>query len=229
MLVFSKTTGYRHESIEAGAAALSQIGAEAGYGVEVTEDASAFTPQNLAGVAAVVFLSTSGEVFDDAQRRALESYIRSGGGYAGIHAASTTEYHWPFYGDVVGARFNGHPHVQPATVVVEDSTHPATAHLGPTWAWTDEWYNFRADPRGRVNVLLSVDESTYEGGEMGPGHPIAWHHRVDDGRCFYTALGHAPEAFGEPRFRQHLLGGIRHAAGDDPNSGVPSPSAASAP
>jgi type 1 glutamine amidotransferase len=227
--VFSKTTGYRHASIEAGTEALMRIGADAGYAVDATEDASAFTPDNLSGFAAVIFLSTSGEVFDDAQRAALQDYVRAGGGYVGIHAASTTEYHWPFYGDVVGARFSGHPEVQAATITVEDPTHPATAHLGSTWAWTDEWYNFRADPRPHVNVLLSVDESTYTGGEMGPGHPIAWHHRVDDGRCFYTALGHASEAFDDAGFRRHILGGIRHATGDQLNSGAPSPSAASAP
>jgi uncharacterized protein len=208
LLVFSKTTGYRHESIPAGIAAVSKIGAELGMDVDATEDAAAFTPANLAEYRAVVFLSTSGEVFDHRQRAALESYVRDGGGFVGIHAASTTEYDWPFYGELVGARFDSHPPVQQATMTVEDRSHPATAHFGGRWVHTDEWYDFHDDPRPRVRVLLSVDESTYDGGRMGDGHPIAWCHEVGTGRCFYTALGHPSEVYRDPDFRAHLAGGI---------------------
>lgn len=214
LLVFSKTTGYRHDSIPAGVAAMREIAAEEDIQADATEDAAAFTSGTLAGYDAVVFLSSSGEVFDDAQRTALESYMRGGGGYVGVHAASTTEYDWPFYGELAGARFDRHPPVQPATVVVEDHSHLATAHLPARWEWTDEWYDFRADPRPRVRVLLSVDESTYDGGRMGAGHPIAWCHRMDAGRCFYTALGHTAESFSEPAFRAHLRGGLRSVLTD---------------
>ena len=210
LLVFSKTTGYRHDSIPAGVAALTEIGASIGLDVDATENAGAFESENLSRCAAVVFLSTSGTVFDnDGQRAALESYVTRGGGFVGSHAASTTEYGWPFYGELIGARFMGHPPVQPATVIVEDGSHQATSHLEATWTLTDEWYDFADDPRPRVKVLLSVDESTYEGGAMGSGHPIAWHHEVGAGRCFYTALGHRIEAYSDPSFRAHLAGGIR--------------------
>lgn len=221
LLVFSKTTGYRHDSIETGVAAMHEIAADEGFQVDATEDAAAFTPGTLADYDAVVFLSSSGEVFDDAQRSALESYMRGGGGYVGIHAASATEYDWPFYGELAGAWFDQHPAVQPATVVVEDHDHPATAHLPARWERLDEWYDFRADPRPRVRVLLSVDESTYEGGRMGAGHPIAWCHRVDAGRCFYTALGHTAESFSEPAFRTHLRGGLRSVLTDQGTSQSP--------
>lgn len=207
--MFSKTTDYRHDSIPAGVAAVRDIGAGLGVGVDATEDAGAFTPQNLSRYGAAVFLSTSGHVFDDDQRNALESYVRSGGGFVGIHAASTTEYDWPFYGRLVGARFDSHPPAQRAAIVVEDPSHPATAHLGQQWVHTDEWYDFRDDPRPRVRVLLSVDETTYSGGRMGDGHPIAWCHEVGVGKCFYTALGHPAEAYDDPTFRAHLAGGIR--------------------
>lgn len=222
LLVFSKTTGFRHDSIEAGVRALEEIGAEHGFVAEATEDSSAFAPEELAAYDAVAFLSTSGEVFDDHQRAALEGYVRGGGGYVGIHAASTTEYGWPFYGELAGARFTDHPKVQPAAMTVEDPDHPSTAHLQRTWVWTDEWYNFRDDPRPYVHVLLSVDESTYTGGTMGASHPIAWCHTVDAGNCFYTALGHRAEAFEDEAFRGHLLGGIRYAARPGAESGVPS-------
>ncbi len=208
LLVFSKTTGYRHDSIPAGVTALREIGAARGFGVDATEDSGVFTPAGLERYDAAVFLSSSGEVFDDDQRAALESFVRTGGGYVGVHAASTTEYDWPFYGELAGARFDRHPPVQPATVVVENASHRSTARLPPRWQWTDEWYDFRADPRPGVEVLLSVDESTYDGGGMGTDHPIAWCHRVGRGRCFYTALGHPAEAYDDADFRAHLSGGI---------------------
>ena len=209
LLVFSRTTGYRHDSIPAGVAVLREIGAELGLAVDATEDSAVFTPTGLARYAAVVFLSTSGDVFDDEQRAALEAYVRGGGGFVGIHAASTTEYGWPFFGELIGARFDSHPPIQQATVVVEDGAHPATEDLDDRWTLTDEWYEFVDDPRPRVNVLLTVDEATYEGGAIGAGHPIAWHHRVNAGRCFYTALGHPTELYTDSAFRAHLTGGIR--------------------
>jgi type 1 glutamine amidotransferase len=143
ILVFSKTTGYRHESIEVGVDTVRELGAEHGFDVDATEDAAAFTPGNLSRYTALLFLSTSGDVFDDDQRAAFESYVRGGGGYIGVHGASTAECGWPFYGEVVGARFDHHPKVQPATVLVEDADHPATAHLDRTWPRVDEWYAAR--------------------------------------------------------------------------------------
>ncbi|GAB3458693.1 ThuA domain-containing protein [Streptomonospora sediminis] len=212
VLVFTRTTGYRHDSIPAGVAALRELGAENGFAVEATEDPAEFRGDRLAGYRAVVFLSPSGAVLDDTGRDALAEHIRAGGGFCGVHAASTAEREWPFYTELVGARFTRHPEVQPAEVRVEDGGHPATAHLGGTWTLTDEWYDFDRDPRGGVQVLLSVDEDTYEGGGMGNGHPIAWCRGVGAGRAFYTALGHPSAAYSDTDFRAHLLGGIRYAA-----------------
>ncbi len=81
------------------------------------------------------------------------------------------------------------------------------------WIRTDEWYEFDRNPRGDVHVLATVDESTYAGGAMGADHPINWCRRLRTGRSWYTAMGHLPEAYSEPAFRRHLLGGIRWAAG----------------
>ncbi|GAB3426449.1 hypothetical protein GCM10027569_65790 [Flindersiella endophytica] len=143
ILVFSKTTGYRHQSIEAGIATVRELGKEHGFGVDATEDASVFAADNLRDYTALLFLSNSGDIFEDEQRAAFEAYIRGGGGYVGVHGASTTEYGWPFYGEVVGARFDHHPKPQPATVLVEDADHPSTAHLDPAWPRFDEWYATR--------------------------------------------------------------------------------------
>ncbi|MER5981532.1 ThuA domain-containing protein [Streptomyces sp. NPDC001787] len=213
VLVFSRTAGFRHDSIPAGITAIQELGAGNGFTVTATEDAGAFTPQNLAGYEAVVFLNTTGDVLDTAQQDALSAYVGNGGGFAGVHAAADTEYDWPEYEGLVGARFKSHPAIQRAKVVTEDHTHPATSHLDDNWTRTDEWYDYRTNPRRNVRVLQSLDESSYTGGEMGGDHPITWCHPQQRGRSFYTGLGHTAESYGDPSFRRLLLGGIQYAAG----------------
>lgn len=214
VLVFSKTAGFRHDSIPEGVATVKDLGAQHGFAVDATEEAGAFTDAGLARYAAVVFLSTTGDVLDAAQQAAFERYIGAGGGYVGVHAAADTEYDWPFYGGLAGAYFQSHPAIQPATVRVEDRAHPATAHLAPAWDRTDEWYNYRTNPRDRARVLATLDESTYTGGTMGGDHPIAWCQEYRGGRAFYTGGGHTKESYADPAFRTHLLGGIRYAIGE---------------
>ncbi|WP_432128534.1 ThuA domain-containing protein [Streptomyces sp. bgisy082] len=213
VLVFSKTAGFRHSSITPGIAALRDLGTANNFTVDATEDAQAFTAGNLGRYKAVVFLSTTGDVLNAGQQTAFEQYVRSGGGYVGIHAAADTEYDWPFYEGLAGALFHSHPAIQPATVRVEDRAHDATAHLGATWQRTDEWYNYRTNPRATARVLASLDESSYSGGNMSGDHPVAWCKGYEGGRAFYTGGGHTDESYADAAFRRHLLGGIRWAAG----------------
>ncbi|MFE4976779.1 ThuA domain-containing protein [Kitasatospora sp. NPDC056651] len=230
VLVFSKTGGYRHGSIPAAVQAVKDLGAANGFAVDATEDGAFFTPARLAGYRAVVFALTSGNVLDATEKTAFEGYIRTGGGYAGLHSASDTEFDWPFYGQVVGAYFKSHPHgLFRARVVVEDRHNPSTRHLPATWERSDEWYNFRTDPRNTVHVLASLDESSYDPGPDRMGdHPITWCQRVQGGRSWYTGMGHGEEAYADPAFRAMLLGGIRVAAGAaeadcDPPGSLPEP------
>lgn len=210
VLVYSRTTDYRHESIPAGVAALTQICRADGFDVVATEDPAVLTAGELAGFAAVVFLSTSGATCGGpGGRAALEGFVRGGGGFAGVHAASTSEDDWPFFGDLVGARFDRHPEVQPARIIVADQGHPATAHLPAVWDRTDEWYDFHGRPHPSVWVLLRVDEASYTGGAMGADHPLAWCHDRFGGRSFYTALGHTVQSYAEPALVDHLRGGLR--------------------
>jgi len=214
ILVYSRTTGYRHSSIPAGIAALEKLGWEHGFEVEASEGVHSFRSGRLERYDAVVFLSTSGSVLDGPGRSALTHYLKQGGSWLGIHAASTTEYDWPWFEGLVGAWFDQHPEIQPAVLTVEDHENPATAHLGATWRRTDEWYAFRSNPRGRaaaenLKVLLTVDETTYHGGTMGADHPLAWCHEYGGGRSFYTALGHAEETYQDPEFLTHVLGALR--------------------
>ena len=213
VLVFSKTAGYRHDSIPAGVAAIKAIGEQDGFRVDATEDASVFTDGNLEKYEVVIYLSTSGEVLDAAQRAAFENFIRRGGGFVGIHAATDTGYEWPWYGGLVGNYFRRHPVIQTATLVVVDPSHPSTRHLPIRWTRSDEWYDFRNDLASDVTVLIRIDETSYRGGRMGANHPMAWHHEYDGGRAWYTALGHTVSSYSEPLFLDHIRGGISWAAG----------------
>ncbi|GIF96399.1 ThuA domain-containing protein [Catellatospora citrea] len=215
VLVFSKTAGFRHDSIPTGVTAIRNLGTANGFTVDATEDATAFNDTNLAKYAAVVFLSTTGDVLDATQQAAFERYIRAGGGFAGVHAASDTEYGWSWYGSLVGAYFSSHPAEQTATVKVEDPAHPSTAGLPPLWSRFDEWYSFQTNPRTNAHVLASLDERSYApgGSAMGADHPVAWCKPYDGGRSWYTALGHTAASYSDTNFLNHLLGGIRTAAG----------------
>ena len=147
VLVFTKTAGFRHDSIPDGIAAIQTLGRENGFAVEATEDAGRFTDEGLAAYRAVIFLNTTGDVLAADQERAFERYIRGGGGFVGIHSAADTEYGWAWYGDLVGAYFDSHPAIQQGEIHVADRVHPATEHLSARWQRRDEWYNYRRNPR----------------------------------------------------------------------------------
>lgn len=212
LLVFSKTTGYRHASISIGKKALMELGTSQGYLVDTTEDASVFTIKNLKQYDVILFLSTTGNILDSAQQTAFEKFIRSGNGFVGIHAATDTEYDWPWYVGLVGASFESHPKQQTARLYRIDKTHLSTASLPDNWERFDEWYNFK-NINPSTHALLKIDEGSYTGGKNGNNHAVAWYHSYDGGRSFYTALGHTDASFAEPLFLEHCLGGIKYAAG----------------
>jgi type 1 glutamine amidotransferase len=212
VLVFSKTAGYHHKSIDAGIKAIQQLGVQYKFAVDTTTDSTRFVYNNLKKYDVVIFLNTTGNVLNDEQQKAFQQYIQAGGGFVGVHAATDTEFDWPWYGNLVGAYFVNHPKIQDATLIISDSTHPATKHLPKQWKRKDEWYNFKSIA-GDLQVLITIDESSYNGGTNGAGHPMAWYHNYDGGRAFYTALGHTDESYSDPLFLQHLWGGIQYAMG----------------
>ena len=232
ILVFSATAGYTHEVIPTANQTIQELATEIGNenNVEFTVDVitgaveagqSDFptSADVLSQYDVVVWNSTTGNVLNEEQQAAFEEYIRNGGGYMGIHAAADTEYEWEFYGDLVGAYFMDHPEPQEAEVQVTDRTHPSTDQLPASWTRFDEWYNYQSNPRDTVNVLATLDESTYsETGykdyEMpGSDHPIAWYQTYEGARSWYTGMGHTEESYSDENFRQHLKGGLMWSAG----------------
>ena len=208
VLVFSRTKGFRHASIPVGKLAIMKLGQENGFAVDTTEDAGKFTEANLKQYSAVIWLSTTGNVLDDAQQAAFERYIQAGGGFAGIHAAADTEYDWPWYNQLVGAYFLHHPKQQNAEIVIVDKSHPSTKMLPDRWKRWDEWYSYKSIIP-EMKVLGKLDEKTYEGGRNGDNHPFIWHRDFEGGKSFYTGAGHTDESYSDPLFLQHILGGIK--------------------
>lgn len=210
VLVFSRTVGFRHDSIPVAVRTLVRLAESMGLAADATEDAGKFTPENLARYRVVIFASTTGNVLDATQQRAMEAFVRGGGGFVGVHAAADTGYDWPWYGALVGAYFQDHPPgLQHSRVQPERDGAPTAA----PWPVHDEFYNYDHNPRGQVQVIATLDERLYEGGRMGTDHPIAWHHAYDGGRAWYTGLGHTEAIFAQPEFLAQLRDGLAYASG----------------
>jgi cytochrome c len=220
-LLFTKTAGYRHDSIPAGVAAFEQMAADNHFEIDHTEDSSVFNDANLAEYDVVIMFQTSGMVWEtEAERQAIQTYVDNGGGIAAIHNATDMgiESEFPWWDDVVnaGAHMPSHsPGVLQGTAKVADHTHPSTQGLPDRWERAEEWYNFDKNIRGEAHVLVTADESTYNpgGDAMGADHPISWCRDVGTARVWATAMGHPSGAYSEPLFLEHLLGGVRTAAG----------------
>jgi type 1 glutamine amidotransferase len=208
VLMLTATSGFRHASIPTAREVMSQLAGSSGeFTVTATDDAADVTAARLSSNDVLMFALTSGELpFDSNQKNAILSFINGGGGFIGVHSATDTLYDWPEYGQIVGAYFNDHPWTQEAAVIVEDTTHPATATLGARFLITDEFYRFRTNPRPAVRVLLSLDASSV--GAAGD-FPLAWSHDVSKGRAYYNALGHFDETWRDPRFQAQLRGAIK--------------------
>ncbi|MDQ6815763.1 MAG: ThuA domain-containing protein [Bacteroidota bacterium] len=222
ILVFSKTAGFRHTAaIAAGKVSIPLLGTKNNFDVDTTENAEAFTTENLKKYAAVVFLCTTGNVLNDQQQEAFQQFIRSGGGFVGLHSAADTEYDWPWYGELNGGYFKSHPKQQEAIFNVVDPNNIATAHLPRVWKRFDELYNFKWLGTD-LHVLITIDENSYTGGANGENHPMCWYHDFDGGRAFYTALGHDNKSYDDPLYLQHILGGIKYAMGANPTTSAKS-------
>ena len=124
---------------------------------------------------------------------------------------------------MVGTRLIGHPQVQEAKLFVENEDHIITSHLPTEWKIKDEWHFFSSNPRGKVNVLLSLDESSYQAApelKMGGDHPFTWYQYYDGGRSFFTSLGHTTQTYENADFQRMIEGAILWAGGGNLESTV---------
>jgi type 1 glutamine amidotransferase len=236
VLVVGQTLGFRHSHIDDTTNAVIQLGEDNGFTVDVwdsrqpslTLTSTPFTSaEDLSKYATIIFASpvdatnnldpNRPRLLNDTELAAFQGYIRSGGGYVGLHAATDSMHTVPWYSELTGgsARFRNHPAQQTATMRVESPGHPSTSMLPAEWVRFDEWYNFTANPREDVHVLITLDESTYNpgSGAMGADHPLAWCHNFEGGRSWYEGAGHVDASWSDPLFLEHILGGIEWTAG----------------
>tara|TARA_B000000477_G_scaffold49916_1_gene42079 strand:- start:793 stop:1533 length:741 start_codon:yes stop_codon:yes gene_type:complete len=214
VLVISETKGWVHDSIESGIDLIENIGDKNNFNVYHSDNSKVITSENLKEFNSIIFLNTTGDILSKNEQNIMEQFIKSGKGYVGVHSASDTEYEWQWYGDLVGAYFRNHSDVVDGKIFTVDNAHKITEHLNPEWNIEDEWYNFDYIS-DNINVLLKLDETSYEGGEHPDYHPITWYQKYDGGRSFYTALGHTTEVFKDERFIKLLEKGILYASLED--------------
>ena len=212
VLVITETKGWVHDSIESGLKLIQNIGNKNNFNVYHSDNSSVITYKNLKEIRTIIFLNTTEEILTDVEQKVMESFIKSGKGFVGVHAAADTEYNWQWYGKLVGAYYRNHPEVMNGKILTIN--HKITNHLDSEWEIEDEWYNFDY-VNYDINILLHLDEDSYIGGEHPDYHPITWYHEYDGGRSFYTGLGHTKEVYDDERFIKLLEKGILYASYED--------------
>jgi len=227
VLVLNKTNGFIHkEAIPAADAMLKRITEENGWDIYITDNAATHNFDVLDKFDLVVWNNVSGDVLTDEQRASFKQWLSNGGGWVGFHGTGgDSEYQWRWYVDtLIGAQFVGHtmnPQFQDADVLVTDKTLALTSHLSTPWRIAqEEWYAFDQNPRDKgYEIVLTIDESSYiTKGETRVGndhmegeHPLAWHHRIGDGKVFYSSIGHQAATYSLPEFQQLMANAMAWA------------------
>jgi len=233
LLVITESKGYRHGCVARQGDQLSlvektfiELGNKSGMFEAVCSQDSRkdITAENLKNFDAVWFYTTGELPLSDVQKSDLLAFVRSGKGFGGSHSATDTFYKWKEYGDLIGAYFDGHPWHTKINVIVEDKKHPATKHLGDSFTITDEIYQFRGPySRNKLHILLKLDLANLKpGNRKDNDNALAWTHEYGKGRVFYTALGHRDEVWRDPRYQEHVLGGLRYLFGLEKADATPS-------
>ncbi len=218
ILLFSKTNGYRHSSISSGIKMLYDQSKKQHWIITATEDSTLIGDNFLSQFDVAVFINPTGNAIGEEEQTAFEKFMKSGKGFVGIHAAADCEYDWPFYGKLIGGYFLTHPPAQKATIVFENTDHPAMKPFKgmKTYTTVDEWYSYKENPRPNVHVLAHLDENTIKKSKndewkMGD-HPIIWWNDDNGMRSFYTVFGHTHEAFQDEKVIEHITNAINWAA-----------------
>lgn len=232
ILIFSKTNGFVHgAAIKASLPAYRKMAKDNGWFIYETKDAGIFNTQQLQEFETVVWNNVSGNVLTSEQREDFKSYMMSGGGFLGIHAAGDGSHTWDWYLDkLIDARFSHHPfknHIQSATLKME-TTQDTTLWTGlnPEWTHDEEWYIFNDNPRdNNATILYTIDGETIDpNGVIGPlqkdktygmgtDHPIVWYNYIGTGKAVYSSMGHTAESFSQKDHLKILENAIQWTGG----------------
>ncbi|MFN8346931.1 MAG: ThuA domain-containing protein [Spirosomataceae bacterium] len=226
VLLFSKTTGFRHgASIDASKPVIEALAKKNGWYVYETEEGGVFNSTQLAKFKTVIFNNSTGEVINDEQKRALEQYVENGGSLLGIHGAGDDSHHWDWYEQhLLGAKFSHHPinpQFQLADIVLDPQKDTLFRALSPKWSHSDEWYVFFENPRNKgFHIVYTINgDAINPSGNilfvksknfgMGKDHPVAWYKQTGKGKTFYTSIGHSETAWQNENFVKLLENAIR--------------------
>ncbi len=247
ILIFSRTNGFRHESIPTGKIALSELGEKTGaFSSVVSDDLANFEAENISNFDAILFLNTTKNVFAPFKKEMLTmtaeqkksakeyelllkenlmNFVKNGGGFIGIHAATDTFYEWDEYGEMIGGYFDGHPWNKDAAVSIKvepgQEDHPLVAMFhGENQNFTEEIYQHQAPyDSQKVHMLLRLDTEATNmevGGikRTDDDFGVSWAKTWGKGRVFYCSLGHNHEMFWNSKVLSHYLAGIQWSIGD---------------
>jgi type 1 glutamine amidotransferase len=241
ILIFSRTAGYRHDSIPVGVKAITMMGDRTGaYTALATEDEAFFEPEKLKVFDAVFMLNTTGDCLrpktgNDAKdagreallKKSLADFVSGGKGLMGTHSATDTYHGWKEYNKMMGGTFAGHPWHEKVPVKNLAPDHPLNAAFrGKDFEIIDEIYQFRADTAlpGDRKFLLALDTKKMDvskGSRKDGLYPVSWVARYGKGRTFYCSLGHREEIYFNPTILKHYLAGIQYIVGDLPADATP--------
>jgi type 1 glutamine amidotransferase len=232
VLVFTKTAGFDHGTRTVADSLIKALGAANGFDVDTSNNSASFTDANLSQYKAVCFINATGDpIMTDSQKVAFQRFIRAGNGFVGMHGSVDCEYKWPWYGDLTGAWFMGHPYgIKTGKVAVLDKTHPSTSFItGDTITRAEEYYFWylngtaKKDPstNPNIHVLLMLIDASLDPNYAFHAHPFSWYQEFDGGRSWYSGFGHDPAYFRDPFIQKHLLGGILYATGMAPTKTAP--------
>ncbi|WP_040006335.1 ThuA domain-containing protein [Fibrisoma limi] len=224
VLVYTKNgKGYVHDNIPNAVQCIQRLGQQYGFKVDVSDQPTVFTEDNLKQYTTLIFPSTNNDVFDtDAQRLAFRRYIEAGGGFVGIHSVMGTERNWSWFKRMIGGTFAWHPPFQKIRINVIDTKHPSMAGLPKVWEKEDEFYFSKEMSPGptiiMANDLTSLNQGEPEkikmfGGTYTQLYPSAWYYNFDGGYTWCTTLGHHKKDYEDPTFVQHIFQGIRYVVG----------------
>lgn len=226
ILLFSKTTGFRHgASIDASKPIIEALAKKNNWYVYETEEGGVFNNEQLAKFRTVIFNNSTGEVINDEQKRALEQYVENGGSLMGIHGAGDNSHHWDWYvKNLLGVEFSHHPinpQFQMADISLDPQKDSLFSSLPQKWSHSDEWYVFFENPRRKgFNIVYTIDGATINPSGnilfvtsknfgMGKDHPVAWYKQTGKGKTFYTSIGHSETAWQNENFVKLLENAIK--------------------
>ena len=234
----------QHDSVSHAMSVIERLGYESGaYDSYIRTDSNiiAKAPQKTTGepasggpsldtVDAIFFLGHRDVPIDARQKADLLAFVKDDGkGFVAAHTATTAFLDWPEFGELLGARYDGHPWGSAAgTIINEDPSFPATRHFGAApFPFTDEFYQAKEFSRDKMRVLLRLDVSKMPANpelhRADGDFPLVWAKQYGKGRVFYSALGHAAATWDNRDVQQMYLEAMKWALGMTDGDATPRP------